>query len=219
MDYQKLDLLCNRLIKCYQKMNDKAYYKTAPCSDEASIKAVEEHIGITLPKQLRDFFLHFSENFEMYAFLPHEFCDNLPKELKGIFAAQYVISVEEVESNEMIRRDWVTECFPDEEYEYDKVWHNKLGIIDVGNGDIISLDIGSNPDNPPVVYLSHDGDDSNGIILGKDFDTFLMNLIMCGGCGMEDWQMMPFISDSNNGIDPKCENAVAFRKIIGFDYE
>ena len=119
MDYQKLDLLCNRLIKCYQKMNDKAYYKTAPCSDEASIKAVEEHIGITLPKQLRDFFLHFSENFEMYAFLPHEFCDNLPKELKGIFAAQYVISVEEVESNEMIRRDWVTECFPDEEYEYD----------------------------------------------------------------------------------------------------
>ena len=155
----------------------------------------------------------------MYAFLPDEFCDNLPKELKGIFAAQYVISVEEVESNEMIRRDWVTECFPDEEYEYDKVWHNKLGIIDVGNGDIISLDIGSNPDNPPVVYLSHDGDDSNGIILGKDFDTFLMNLIMCGGCGMEDWQMMPFISDSNNGIDPKCENAVAFRKIIGFDYE
>ena len=83
MDYQKFDQLCSRLIKSYQKMNEEAYYKAEPRSDEASIKAVEEHIGITLPKQLRDFFLHFSENFEMYAFLPDEFCDNLPKELKG----------------------------------------------------------------------------------------------------------------------------------------
>ncbi|MBQ8923021.1 MAG: SMI1/KNR4 family protein [Oscillospiraceae bacterium] len=219
MDYQEFDLLCNRLIECYQKMNDKAYYKTSPCSDEARIKAVEERIGITLPQQLREFFLNFSGCFEMYAFLPDEFCDALPKELKEIFAAQYVISLEEVENNEMIRRDWVSECFPDEDDEYDKVWHHKLGIIDVGNGDIISLDIGSNPYNPPVVYLSHEGDDSNGMILGKDFNSFLMDLILSGGCGMEDWQMMPFIPDSENGIDPNCENAATFRKLIGFDYE
>lgn len=219
MDYQKLDQLCNNLIKCYQKMDDKAYFKTAPCSDEKSIKAVEEQIGMTIPRQLREFFLNFSSGFEMYAYLPKDLMDTLPKALQGLFAAQYVISLEEVESNEMIRRDWVTECFPDENDEYDRVWHNKLGIIDVGNGDIISLDIAADPENPPVVYLSHEGDDSNGCVLGKDFDTFLMNLIMSGGCGMEDWQMMPFIPDSENGIDPDCENAVLFRKLIGFDYE
>ncbi len=219
MDYQKLDKLCNKLIKCYQKIDEKAYFKTASCSNDASIKAVEERIGIILPKQLRNFFLHFSESFEMYAFLPDTFCESLPKELRSIFAAKYVISLEEVESNEMIRRDWVSECFSDEEDEYDRVWHYKLGIIDIGNGDIISLDIAANPENPPVVYLSHEGDDSNGVILGKDFETFLMHLIMVGGCGMEDWQMMPFISDTQKGIDPDCENAKAFRKLIGFDYE
>ena len=219
MDYQKFDQLCCRLIKSYQKLDENAYYKTAPCSDEASIKAVEERIGMPLPKQLRDFFLHFSQSFEMNAFLPEEFSDSLPKELRELFAAKYVISLEEVESNEMIRRDWVSECFPNEDDEYDKVWHHKLGMIDVGNGDIISLDIGSDPDNPAVVYLSHEGDDSNGIILGKDFDTFLMNLIMSGGCGMEDWQIEPFIFDSEIGVDPDCENAKTFRRLIDFHYE
>ena len=219
MDYQKFDQLCSHLIKSYQKINEEAYYKAEPYADEASIKAVESRIGMTLPKQLRDFFLNYSQCFEMNAFLPEEFSDSLPKELKELFAAHYVISLEEAESNEMMRRDWVSECFPNEDDEYDKVWHHKLGIIDVGNGDIISLDIGSNPDNPPVVYLSHDGDDSNGMILGKDFHTFLMNLIMCGGCGMEDWQMIPFISDSEDGIDPDCENAVTFRRLIDFHYE
>ena len=219
MDYQKFDQLCSHLIKCYQKMNEEAYFKAEPCANEVSIKAVEDHIGMTLPKQLRNFFLNFSQCFEMNAFLPEEFSDSLPKELRELFAAHYVISLKEVESNEMIRRDWVSECFPNEDNEYDKVWHHKLGMIDVGNGDIISLDIGSNPDNPPVVYLSHEGDDSNGIILGKDFDTFLMNLVMSGGCGMEDWQIEPFISDSENGIDPDCENAKTFRKLIDFHYE
>jgi hypothetical protein len=45
------------------------------------------------------------------------------------------------------------------------------------------------------------------------------NLIMCGGCGMEDWQIEPFISDSEIGVDPDCENAKTFRRLIDFHYE
>ena len=95
MDYQRFDQLCSHLIKSYQKINEEAYYKAEPCADEASIKAVENRIGMTLPKQLRDFFLNYSQCFEMNAFLPEEFSDSLPKELKELFAAHYVISLEE----------------------------------------------------------------------------------------------------------------------------
>ena len=42
---------------------------------------------------------------------------------------------------------------------------------------------------------------------------------MCGGCGMEDWQIEPFISDSEISVDPDCENAKTFRRLIDFHYE
>ncbi|MBQ6570214.1 MAG: SMI1/KNR4 family protein [Clostridia bacterium] len=219
MDYQKFDRYCKKLIKCYSKLDTDAIYQTAPCADEESIKEVEESLGVKLPGQLRDFFLNFSEEVEISAFFPDDFCHFLPKKFKGIFGVQCTISLEEVENNENSRRDWVSECFNNEENEYDRVWHKKLGIIEVGNGDIIALDTETNPDNPPVVYLSHDDGEGHGAVLGKDFDTFLMNLISVGGCGMEDWQILPFVPDMQKGIDPDCNNAKEFRKIIGFDLD
>lgn len=44
-----------------------------------------------------------------------------------------------------------------------------------------------------------------------------MNLVKIGGCGNEDWQMLPFITDPVSGIDPDCENAGKYRELIGFE--
>ena len=52
---------------------------------------------------------------------------------------------------------------------------------------------------------------------GSEQLPFLMNLVKIGGCGNEDWQMLPFITDPVSGIDPDCENAGKYRELIGFE--
>ncbi|MEG0408775.1 MAG: SMI1/KNR4 family protein [Bacilli bacterium] len=179
------------------------------------ISELEEKIGIDLPQQLKTFFLDFSQECEVNVFLPDNL--SLPKELQEIFSACLLISLEEIENAENSRKGWVDACFTNEEDEYDKVWHHKLGLMTVGNGDVIALDIESNPTNPSVIYLSHDDGEGHGYILGKDFNSYLQSLLDIGLCGNEDWQVIPFIQDSQSGINAYCENANTYRKIIGFN--
>ena len=54
---------------------------------------------------------------------------------------------------------------------------------------------------PLVVYLSHDDGEGDNCILGKDFASFLENIIFIGGCGNKDWQLLPF-----------CKNAVTYKR-------
>lgn len=49
--------------------------------------------------------------------------------------------------------------------DYDKVWYRKLPFLEVGKGDFVAIDIGSD-DAEPVVYLSHDDGEGHGYILG-----------------------------------------------------
>ena len=69
--------------------------------------------------------------------------------------------------------------------------------------------------NPSVVYLSHDDGEGHGYILGKDFNTYLEQLLLVGACGNEDWQMLPFCLDAQSEIVSDCENAKEYRKLIG----
>ncbi len=217
MDYEYFDNLCDKLTDCYYKLDEEAFYMTDDPATEDEICAAEERMGVKLPKSLREFFLRYSKEFRISAFMPDEFCETLPNSLRGLFASKFTIGLRVVEYSENNRKTWIENCFDNEEDEYDKVWYHKLALTDVGNGDIIALDIEKDPEDPPVVYLSHDDSEGHGVVLGKNFESFLMDLIKVGGCGMEDWQMIPFIPEGSVGIDPDCENAKAFRKLIGFE--
>lgn len=106
------------------------------------------------------------------------------------------------------------EVFPDVNNEYDSVWHNKLGLMEVGNGDYIAFDL-SVPNDPPVVYLSHDDGEGHGYILGKNFIDFMNRWTRIGCVGCEDWQLLPFIEGAESGILPDCENAIKWREYLG----
>lgn len=67
-----------------------------------------------------------------------------------------------------------------------------MGFMNVPNGDVIAFDMKESEINPSVVYLSHDDGEGHGYILGKDFNTYLEQLLLVGACGNEDWQMLPF---------------------------
>lgn len=93
--------------------------------------------------------------------------------------------------------DWVAKCFPDPNNEYDKIWHNKIPFLEVGNGDMIVFDRVSTENGCPVIFLSHDGSDFHGSHLADSFIEFITNWSNIGCVGTEDWILEIFYdSDS-----------------------
>lgn len=214
MDYKKIDELLLKVKSAYDSIGAETELVIEEPASIAEVEAVENAIERTLPLQIREFFMKYSKKCEFSAWLPDDF--ELPEELDGIFSATFLISLEEFADAENARKDWIEECFTNEEDEYDAVWYHKLGFMNVQNGDVIAFDLKANETNPPVVYLSHDDGEGHGYILGKDFDTYFEQLLLIGACGgNEDWQILPFCLDAQSGIVSDCENAKKYRKIIG----
>jgi hypothetical protein len=95
-----------------------------------------------------------------------------------------------------------------------RTWREALPFISVGNGDFIALDIaaaGDSPDDPPVVYLSHDGD---GGMLGKSLSDFLTMWEQLRYIGPESWLFDPF-READGTINPAGAAAATLRKFLG----
>ena len=216
MNYMKFKQQLEDLKNVYESICESVDLVLEDPASEAEIIRVEKQIGKILPGEIKDFFRKFSRNCEFSAYLPSDL--ELPEELSEVFSACFRIGLEEVAAAEEARMNWQTECFTNKQDEYDRVWYDKLGIMTVGNGDVIALDIGIDKENPPVVYLSHDDGEGHGYILGNTFAGYLEALLSVGACGNEDWQMIPFCEDRMSGIDPRCKNAEAYREIIGLPW-
>ncbi len=202
------------LHKVYSKIciADEIKYTKDVCATENEVVELEQKLLVSIPKSLRDLFLGFSKSIVFKAFLPDDF--SLPQNLKEIFSAYFVIDIDEMLQAEEDRQGWIENCFNNPDNEYDKVWYNKLGFMTVGNGDVIAFDLNDEKDDKRVVYLSHDEGEGHGVVLGETFEKYFKNLILIGGCGNEDWQMIPFI-DEEKGLCANSENAKIYRQLIG----
>ena len=211
MDYQKIDELLLKIKSAYESIGAETELVVEEPASIAEVESIENIIERKLPLQIRDFFLQYSKKCEFSAWLPDGF--ELPSELDEIFSANFLISLEEFADAEKARNGWVENCFTNEyrhifsyrtltNWKRKLYWYNKHRL--------------SHPQvNPSVVYLSHDDGEGHGYILGKDFNTYLEQLLLVGACGNEDWQMLPFCLDAQSGIVSDCENAKEYRKLIG----
>ena len=138
----------------------------------------------------------------------------LPEELNEIFSAYIMLSLDEVVNAEAARRSWAKDCFNNMNDEYDKVWHNKFGIMKVPNGDIIALDIGKIQPTRLLYILAMMMAKGHGAVLGETFYKYLEAIAEIGFCGNEDWQMLPFIENMEYGINPACKNAGVYKKLL-----
>jgi hypothetical protein len=111
-------------------------------------------------------------------------------------------------------RGWVSECFSDPANAYDAVWHRKLPIMSVGNGDMIGIELGG-AQAGAVVYLSHDDGEGHGYLLGEDFEDYVDRLGRLGGVGAEDWQWLRFTSARTSGLEPDSPRAARWRSWLG----
>lgn len=111
---------------------------------------------------------------------------------------------------------------------YTSHWEDMRGLLDfaeVSNGDMILFNLANAGEKKPVVYLNHDGLYSYPVQLAECFGDYVESLLQIGLVGNEIWQLEKFIQpepEEKNGkpciagaIDPECNYALAWRKLIG----
>src|SRR5690606_5616497 len=92
----------------------------------------------------------------------------------------------------------------------EKLWQDKLPLMDVPNGDIIA--IGNNPSE--IIYFSHEGDTMHGKILGNNLWNFLDFYSRIGFAGSEDWQLEPFYDFDKNIMVTQGDKVDRYRQLL-----
>jgi hypothetical protein len=140
----------------------------------------------------------------------------MPTAFREIFAGECRWDLALLPVLEERYHDWL-KAFPLVNDKYDGPWHNKFPVLEVGNGDMLAIDV-SAPNQQPVVYLSHEGDDSlHGFWLGRDFEDYVDRLSLLGCVGAEDWQLLPFVSGSRSSLETDSTNARHWRTWFGLE--
>ncbi|MFH0981974.1 MAG: SMI1/KNR4 family protein [Planctomycetota bacterium] len=178
----------------------------------AEAEEVEAILGFKLPPSFREVLLTVSRHVGFRWFAPDDV--RFPAPFRSNFSGQLEWAIDLIPEYEQHRDEWVKKVFPKADDPYDAVWHNKLAFYPVCNGDYLAIDL-SPANYERIVYLSHDGGEGHGYILAHDFADLLRRWVPLACAGGEDWQWLPFTKDRESRIDPNCENAKAWRRLLG----
>ncbi|MFO1493267.1 MAG: SMI1/KNR4 family protein [Lysobacterales bacterium] len=183
-----------------------------PVAGEHEVLAVEQQLGIALPVSFRNVLQKISRNVDFGWFSPRGL--KYPRPFQSNFCGGIHWSVDTVAGINSEKDSWVREVFPEPNDAYDRVWHQKLAFLEVGNGDYLALDL--HPESiGKVVYLSHDDGAGHGHALAADFEDLLERWVPLACTGAEDWQWMPFTSELTTYIDPTTDLAREWRLLLG----
>jgi cell wall assembly regulator SMI1 len=175
----------------------------APASPER-VDEVEDRLGHPVPASLRRVLTTVASGLEFAWFAPDD--RTFPEPFDEIFAGRLHWSLEALPQLMEVARGWIKQAFPDPADPYHRVWHDKLPFMDVGNGDLLALDL--EPErHGQVVYLSHDGGEGHGHVMAGSFEDLLVRWIPLACPGAEDVQWWPFLGESDGRIDPASATA------------
>ncbi len=176
------------------------------------VALLEESLGLPLPPGFRHTLISLSSSCIFSWQLPDDF--SLPPTLKGIFRGELYWNLATLAGLQEGKDQWVAALFADASDTYNAVWHNKLALQEVGNGDYIALDLAPGAYGQ-VVYLSHDDGEGHGYVMAQSFPEFLETWGALGCPGGEDWQWLPFCDSPTSGINPEGETARLWKATIG----
>lgn len=156
-----------------------------PPATKQEIERVEHQLGLPLPSSFKQALLNLSGEFSFRWFLPDD--QELPEPYREIFSGRIHWNLQQLPQIDEGKKGWITHVFPNPEDEYDRVWHDKLAFMEVGNGDYWAFDLKGGED-APVVYLSHEDGPRHGYILAHRFMELLEQGSQIAFVGAEDWQ-------------------------------
>lgn len=212
-------------------------WNLAPPATARELTALENDIGMSLPEELRLFFLRISGDL---LFCVHLFDDaKPPPDFEQVWNWGLSLSVEGVRTAEHIRKEWIRAVYHDTEDPYSRDWHGKLGILNIpegeiisgadmireiqeygdwAHGDIIAIDVSPDADPQALVYLSHDGGPYNGDVIAADLNSYLQNAFMLGCVGAGIPALFQFMEEGA-GLKADTQKGGLFRKWIGWKGE
>jgi hypothetical protein len=187
-------------------------FRVSPPATGAAVRAVERELGLALPPSFRRVLLDYAGSLDIAWQLPDD--AGRPEEFRKVFAGECRWDIDGLADLQAKYRRWVAGCFQNPDDPYDKVWHHKLAILEVGTGDMLGIDLAT-PGGEPVVFLSHDGGEGHGYWLGRDFEDYVDRLGRLGCVGAEDWQWAPFVDDPRSGLLPDGPAGCGWRDWFG----
>jgi hypothetical protein len=179
---------------------------------EGEVAAVEAKLGCVIPSSFRKVLLEYSGATCIEWALPKD--TTMPEVFRQIWAGKCRWDLKSLPALKATYRQWL-EVFTNPTDKYDGPWQNKFPVLEVGNGDMVAIDI-EYSEEQPVVYLSHEGDDSlHGFWLGRDFEDYIDRLSLLGCVGSECWQLLPFVSGPRSMLETSSANADEWRRWLG----
>ena len=214
--------LCDGWLDKIQKFREKAQKKKwdvgplsmAPPIEINNFYELENQHKIQYPDDFKEVLTSFCSELQFIWFKDES--SKLPSTLSEIFSGGgdgIPWSFKELPTIIDSYKGWIDTCFPNPDDEYDKVWHNKAPFLGIDNGDIIAFDTPVDGISQ-VVYLSHDGDEFHGSVLGTSFIDFVSKWIDIGCVGPESWQLEPFYNSKNKELDVNCSNSLEWKKVL-----
>lgn len=189
-------------------------FEINPPATADQVAAVEETIGRPLPLSFRRVLVEYSSAVCIEWEMPKEERATIPDVFRGIWAGECRWDLIAITSLNATYQEWL-EVFTDPYDKYDGPWQNKFPVLEVGNGDMIAVDLSTQKEQP-VVYLSHEGDDTmHGFWLGCDYEDYIDRLTLLGCVGAEDWQLAPFVGGPRSCLETGGENAKLWREWFG----
>ncbi len=173
---------------------------------------MERALGCAIPASFRQVLLEYSARVCIEWALPDG--TPMPEPFRKIWSGECRWDLARLPALQSAHRGWIENCFSDPANEYDRVWHNKFPVLEIGNGDMLGIDT-SDPSEQPVVYLSHEDGSEHGYWLGRDFRDYIDRLSLLGCVGSEDWQLTPFLSDPRSLLETDSANARQWREWFG----
>ncbi len=197
-------------------------FELDPPANEDEIRGIEVELGQAIPESMRHVLEQFASRVRIEWALPDEI--RPPEVFREVWSGECRWDLRSLPALQATHREWIRTCFtgkqpPDWEkpphlIEYDLVWHRKFVFLEVGNGDMVGIDI-ARTDDQPVVYLSHEDGPCHGYRLGNDFEDYVDRLTALAFVGAEDWQLAPFVLGAAQGLQTASENALEWRRWLG----
>ncbi len=174
------------------------------CDDpatERAVREVERRIRQSLPPALRGVFTSFSQGFGFTWSLGEPLRGLTPPASTRVWGGFREIRLKALPGLVATVRDLNREL---NEHGAASAVTDALPFYAIGNGDFLALD-----NQGAVIYLAYESVEHHGVLLGRDFVSFMDQWSQIGCIGPEIWMLEPFLG--REGIDPESTTSRHWR--------
>jgi hypothetical protein len=198
--------------------NVTADVEIAPPLSGAAREELESSLSFPLPLSLRLFLVQGSGDcYCRYVWEPPPEMISQHKEIlpygRDIFGGLRYWNSDAILSGWQHCQQLAAEAVAASEPQYQEYWQQKLPFAFILNGDYLALDLSQQDLEPPVVYISHEGEEDGGVI-APSFDAFLQTWEQLCYVGPEAWLLGEFRDPASRLLDPRSDKAKKLRQLL-----